>query len=113
MSEFLSIADLEQAAQEMPTEVVEITSLGKSVKLRALSDGAVDALVKGLEGREDDSGKIRRAWIVACSVEPRLTNEHMDLLASLSSDVTLQMWAAVRRLNGLDADAEDVAQKNS
>jgi hypothetical protein len=109
MSEFLTIDQI-LAANDLPTEVVEVPEWGGRVKVQGLSRASYDAIAKAAEvtvpatgpgqqaGTKRDDDKFSDLLFVACVVEPRFTDEHIPALRDKSLGALNRVYQAIGRV---------------
>lgn len=117
MSEFLTIDQI-LAANDIPTETVDVPEWGGRVKVQGLSRAAFDAVGKAAEvvvpatgpgqqatTRRDDD-KFSEALFLACVVEPKFSEEHLPALRNKSLGALNRVYQAIGRV--LQTDVEPV-----
>ena len=109
MSEFLSIDQI-LAANDLPTEVVEVPEWGGRVKVQGLSRASYDAIAKAAEvtvpatgpgqqaGTKRDDDRFSDLLFVACVIEPRFTDEHIPALRDKSLGALNRVYQAIGRV---------------
>jgi len=109
MSEFLTIDQI-LAANDLPTEVVEVPEWGGRVKVQGLSRASYDAIAKAAEvtvpatgpgqqaGTKRDDDKFSDLLFLACVVEPKFTDEHIPALRNKSLGALNRVYQAIGRV---------------
>lgn len=117
MSEFLTVEQI-LAANDIPTETVDVPEWGGRVKVQGLSRAAFDAVGKAAEvsvpatgpGQQAttrrDEEKFSEALFIACVVEPKFTEEHLPALRQKSLGALNRVYQAIGRI--LQTDVEPV-----
>jgi hypothetical protein len=115
----MAILSIEQilAADDIPSEVVQVPEWGGEVKVRGLSRAAFDAITKAAEviipatgpgqqpttGRDDD--KFAEHLFLACVIEPKFSEEHLELLKDKSVAALNRVYEAIGRVLQTDVNA--------
>lgn len=109
MSEFLSVDQI-LAANDLPSEVVEVPEWGGKVKVQGLSRAAYDGIAKAAEvtvpatgpgqqaGTKRDDDKFSDLLFLACVVEPRFADEHIPALRNKSLGALNRVYQAIGRV---------------
>jgi hypothetical protein len=109
MSEFLSVEQI-LAANDLPSEIVDVPEWGGRVKIQGLSRASYDAIAKAAEvtvpatgpgqqatTRRDDD-KFSDLLFVACVVEPKFTTEHIPALRGKSLGALNRVYQGIGRV---------------
>lgn len=106
---FLTIDQI-LAANDLPTEAVEVPEWGGSVKVQGLSRAAYDAIAKAAEvavpptgpgqvaGTKRDDDKFSDLLFLACVVEPQFAEEHIPALRGKSLGALNRVYQAIGRV---------------
>jgi hypothetical protein len=109
MSEFLSIDQI-LAANDLPSEVVEVPEWGGKVKVQGLSRAAYDDIAKAAEvavpatgpgqqaGTKRDDDKFSDLLFLACVTEPKFAEEHIPALRGKSLGALNRVYQAIGRV---------------
>jgi hypothetical protein len=109
MSEFLSVEQI-LAANDLPSEIVDVPEWGGKVRIQGLSRASYDAIAKAAEvtvpatgpgqqatTRRDDD-KFSDLLFVACVVEPKFTTEHIPALRGKSLGALNRVYQGIGRV---------------
>ena len=109
MPEFLTVDQI-LAANDLPTEIVEVPEWGGKVKVQGLSRASYDAIAKAAEvsvpatgpgqvaGTKRDDDKFSDLLFVSCVVEPNFTEEHIPALRNKSLGALNRVYQAIGRV---------------
>lgn len=109
MAEFLTIDEI-LAANDLPTEVVEVPEWGGSIKVQGLSRAAYDAIAKAAEvavpatgpgqvaGSKRDDDKFSDLLFLNCVIEPKFTEDHIPALRGKSLGALNRVYQAIGRV---------------
>lgn len=109
MGEFLTIDQI-LAADDLPTEVVEVPEWGGKVKVMGLSRAAYDGIAREAEvsvpatgpgqvaGTKRDDDKFSDLLFLACVVEPKFTEAHIPALRGKSLGALNRVYQAIGRV---------------
>jgi hypothetical protein len=114
--EFLSVEQI-LAADDIPSEVVDVPEWGGKVKVKGLTRGAFDRVNKASEivipatgpgqrpTTQRDEGKFAEMLFLECVVEPKFNEEHIAALADKSVAALNRVYEAISRVIRTDVDA--------
>lgn len=109
MSEFLTIDQI-LAADDLPSEVVDVPEWGGKVKVQGLSRASYDAIAKAAEvtvpptgpgqqaGTRRDDDKFSDLLFLACVVEPKFTEDHIPALRGKSMAALNRVYQGIGRV---------------
>jgi hypothetical protein len=114
--EFLSVDQI-LAADDIPSEVVDVPEWGGKVKVRGLSRSAFEKINKASEviipatgpGQsptvQKDEAKFSEALFLACVVEPKFSEDHIGPLRDKSIAALNRVYEAIGRVLKTDVAA--------
>lgn len=110
-------------ANDLKTESVEVPEWGGSVMVRTMTgadrDAFEDSMVTvGADGKRTPNMSNMRAKLVAMTAVDEAGNRlfsagDVEYLSRKSADALNRVFEAAQRINGMGAEAEQVAEKNS